>query len=437
MDIENGIAQLGDLQEQLRQANLKIANLSGLVEISKIINSTLDLDVLLTVIMEIIKQVLNAESSSLMLIDEENHELVFHVALGKKGKHLKEKFRLKMGQGIAGWVAKHGKPLLVPDVRKDKRFFSKPDEVLRHRTRSVLCVPLQALGRTIGVLEAINSRSAGGFSEDDMDLFLAFSSQAAVALESARMHKRLIERQRVKQELTIAHQIQRDFLPESFPDVNSVKFYAHTLPAWETGGDFYDFVDMGDGHIGAVIGDVSGKGVPAALYMVRILSEFRFHAANTLQTDKVLGALNESLLQHSTSSMFVTLLYVIVDTVGHTLSYSSAGHLPILWKKAKSTRIDMLHDAKGVPLGIAQGVPYQMKTVKLQRRDLIFLFTDGLIEARDVKKHHMGISRLKQLLLKEGSGAKATVKRAMRWIERFSRGVPQHDDITAMAIHIR
>ncbi len=434
MTIKSKIANFSKIQEQLRLANRKLANLSGLVEISKFINSTLDLDSLLMIIMEIIKHVLNAESGSLMLIDEENQEMVFRVAIGKKGKQLKEKFRLKMGQGIAGWVAKHGKPVIVDDVRKDRRFYSKPDKTLRHRTRSILCVPLQAQGEILGVLEAINSKSPGGFSKDDMELFTAFSSQAAVAIERARMHTRLLEQQRVEQELNIAHQIQQDFLPKTFPAVDNAKFYAQTLPAWETGGDFFDFVDIGDGNIGAVIGDVSGKGVPAALYMVRTLSEFRFHSSTAPDTEKVVGAINKSLLEHSTSGMFVTLLYVIVNTIERTLSYSSAGHLPIILKENKNNRVKLLQSAKGLPLGITPDAHYSMKTLKLGKGDLIFLFTDGVIEARNTKKRGLGLSWLKLFLEREGTGAATTVRRLMRRIEEFSRGTPQHDDITAMAI---
>ncbi|MEJ2744112.1 MAG: GAF domain-containing protein [bacterium] len=215
--IKQKIADLGALQEQLRAANHKIANLSALVEISKIINSTLDLDTLLTMIMEIIKQVLNTESGSLLLIDESGSELLFRIALGPKEKELKEKIRLKLGQGIAGWVAAHGKPLRIADVSRDKRFDPSTDETLGHKTSSILCVPLQVQGKTVGVLEAINSKNPGGFSDDDMELFTAFSSQAAVAIESARMHTRLLEQQRVERELQIAHQIQQNFLPSSFP----------------------------------------------------------------------------------------------------------------------------------------------------------------------------------------------------------------------------
>ena len=435
--IKEKITELGALQDQLRAANHKITSLSALVEISKIINSTLDLDTLLTMIMEIIKQVLNAESGSLLLIDERGDELLYRVALGAKGKELKDKFGLKMGQGIAGWVAMHAEPLLVPDVSQDKRFDPTTDETLGHKTRSILCVPLQVQGKTLGVLEAINSKSPGGFSHDEMELFLAFSSQAAVALESARMHARLLEKQHFEHELQIAHQIQQNFLPSSFPKIPGAKLYARTVPAWETGGDFFDVVEMGGGRIGAVVGDVSGKGVPAALYMVKALSEFRFRSPGTLGIDRMLEALNESLFEHSTSGMFVTLLYAVVDSAARTLSYGSAGHLPMIRKIGGAGAIEFLDQATGIPLGITRGARYTVHTSALEKGDLLFLYTDGIIEARDRKGHEFGLARLKRLLSSErAAGPEEIVKRVLRGVERFAKGMPQHDDLTAMAIKI-
>jgi len=434
--IKDKIAELGALQEQLHLATHKIANLSALVEISKIINSTLDLDTLLNMIMEIIKQVLNAESGSLMLIDERGDELLYRVALGEKGKHPTEKFRQKMGKGIAGWVATHGEPLLVPDVSHDKRFDPTIDEMLKHTTRSILCVPLQSQGKMIGVLEAINSKSPAGFSQDDLALFTAFASQAAVALESARMHARLLEKQRVEQELEIAHRIQQNFLPSSFPKVPGVKLYASTLPAWETGGDFFDVVELGQGRVGAVIGDVSGKGVPAALYMVKALSEFRFHAPSAPGADKLLDALNEGLFKHGTSGMFVTVLYLIVDVGAGVISYASAGHPPIIAKRAGAAGIELLGQATGIPLGIARETRYTMHSEPAGKGDMYFLYTDGVVEARNRKGEEFGIARLKRALSRKISGPEAAVKGLMRRISDFSKEVPRHDDLTAMAIRI-
>jgi len=168
----------------------KSEKLKFLLEANKALTSTLDLDRLLKVIMGQAKRVVNAEASSLMLLDEAKKELFFDVTLGGKGEKLRQ-MRLKLGQGIAGWVAKEGKPLMVRDARKDPRFFAKADEVTKFITKSILCVPLRIKERIIGIMEAINEVSRGYFVDEDREMFEAFASQAAIAIENARLFQNL------------------------------------------------------------------------------------------------------------------------------------------------------------------------------------------------------------------------------------------------------
>jgi putative nucleotidyltransferase with HDIG domain len=162
------------------------------MEVSKAVNSTLELSDLLNIIMELSKEVMQAEASSLMLIDEERGDLVFEVALGEKGEEVK-KIRLPIGKGIAGWVAREGKPLLVPDVQKDPRFFKEADEKTRFKSRSILCVPLKVKEKIIGALEVINPIARESFDEGEIGLFEAIAREAAVAIENARLFKGLQE----------------------------------------------------------------------------------------------------------------------------------------------------------------------------------------------------------------------------------------------------
>ncbi len=164
--------------------------LALLLEANKVLTSTLDLDRLLKVIMGQAKRVVNAEASSLMLLDEAKKELFFDVTVGGKGEKLRQ-IRLKLGQGIGGWVAKEGKPLMVADARRDSRFFFKADEVTKFKTKSILCVPLKIKERIIGVMEAINEVGRGYFVEEDREIFEAFASQAAIAIENARLFQNL------------------------------------------------------------------------------------------------------------------------------------------------------------------------------------------------------------------------------------------------------
>ncbi len=170
----------------------KIDDLARLIEVSQVISSTLDLDNLLNTIMEISKDVMHAEASSLMLLDEKTNELVFKIALGEKGSEVKDKFRLKPGEGIAGWVLQHNEPAIVENVEKDPRHFRQVDAETGFKTRSLICVPLTAKEKTVGVIEAMNPVNKPSFDKSDLEIFAAFASQAAVAIENARLHKSLL-----------------------------------------------------------------------------------------------------------------------------------------------------------------------------------------------------------------------------------------------------
>jgi sigma-B regulation protein RsbU (phosphoserine phosphatase) len=175
---------------------LKISRLSTLIEVNGIISSSLNLDQILENVMTISKQVMNADASSLMLIEEKTGELVYQVALGEVGEKLKQEFRLKMGQGIAGAVAEDGKALLIEDVSAHPKFFRGHDEATGYRTKSMIAVPLKVGERITGVAQVINRLDGNPFDRDDLELFTALCSMAAIAIENAKMHRSLMEKQR-------------------------------------------------------------------------------------------------------------------------------------------------------------------------------------------------------------------------------------------------
>ena len=291
-------------------------DLPCLVRIASMLNSTLDLPELLQNIMAMSEEVMNAQASSLMLIDEKSGDLTFEISRGEKGEQIKELFRLEPGKGIAGWVAKHGEGALVPDAAKDPRFFSGPDRAVGFVTRSVVCVPLQVKGKTIGVLQVLNPREKPRFDETDLELLHALSDSAAVAIENARMVRILMEKQRVEQELQIARQIQDQLLIRNFPETPGLRLFATSLAALEVGGDFYDAVELERGAVALFIGDVSGKSIPAAMYMVKILTDFRSLVQGEGDPAAVMQQLNERLCQSSTRGMFARLFSACVTVPG-------------------------------------------------------------------------------------------------------------------------
>lgn len=434
-EIEALEREITEHQMFLRSSREKISELSSLVEISSIINSTLDIPELLNLIMDIAKKVMKAEASTLMLIDEDTGELVWETVLGEKGSQIKEQARLKLGEGIAGWVAEQGEPLLVPDVQKDPRFYGAVDEATGFKTSSILCVPLKAKGEVIGIVEAINKLGQPSFPPEDIELFSAYASQAAVAIANARMHERLLAEQRIEQELQIAHNIQQSFLPQDYPKVSKFKFGAKNLPARTVGGDLYDFIDLGGGRIGLVIADVSGKGIPAALYLAKVMSDFRFQALRTKRVKDTLAKVNDRLAE-AESKMFVTLFYASLDPVAMRLTYASAGHNPPILFHGSKDKHELL-EAEGMALGVMPGIDYEEREVKLQSGDVALLYTDGVPEAIDELGQEFGEERLLQVIMEKGFlSAPELIKQICREVTDFCGKEPQFDDLTMLAVEV-
>lgn len=412
-----------------------IQNLRKVLALNAQINSTLNLDDLLGILMNTAAEVMNTHAASLMLIDETGQKLLFKVALGCKANTLKESFTVNMGEGIAGTVAKSGEPLMVNDTSKDRRFAKRFDKSTGFETRSILCVPMRAKDKIIGVLEAINPIHKSGFNENDLSLFQTFADQAAIAVENARLHGELVNQEKTKQELRIAHEIQQNFLPDLSTQSWSVKISARNVPAREVGGDFYDVVPLSETKTGVIIGDVSGKGVPAALYMVRAISEYRFLAQKASCPKELVSRLNQILSRNSQFGMFVTLLYMVVDSKARTVSLVSAGHHPVL-KRAKNGRIESMDNTGGAPVGMDESGEYQEITLPLAPGDILFAYTDGLLEGRDTKGAEYGLERIKKTLSGSCSSCTGASEMVLEDFKKYSAGAPVHDDTTVLAVEI-
>ena len=198
-----------------------------------------------------------------------------------------------MGRGIAGYVARHLQPLVIPDARSDKRFLGEADKQTGFTTKSLIAVPLVGRGGLIGVAEIINPRHKVSFSDYDLEIFQTLCGQVAIAIENSIFHKESLEHERHMHELDLASTIQRSFLPES-PVFHQGRMVvsAVNIPAKRVGGNLYDFVALGEGLAGVFIGDISGKGISAALYMAKIVSDFRYLAHRGNSPELVLDHLN-------------------------------------------------------------------------------------------------------------------------------------------------
>jgi sigma-B regulation protein RsbU (phosphoserine phosphatase) len=420
-------------QSEIARLSQKVARLRALIEVNALISSSLDLDRILENMMTISKQVMNADASSLMLVDERTGELVYQVALGTVGEKLKKEFRLKMGQGIAGTVAEEGTPLLLEDAYTHPKFHRAHDDATGYRTKSMITVPLKVGDRITGVAQVINRLDGNPFDHDDLELFLALSGLAAIAIENAKMHQSLMEKQRLVKDMEFARTVQESFLPQSAPDVPSYRFSAHYTPALEVGGDFYDFIRLDRDRTGIVIGDVSGKGVPAALFMAKLGSDMRTLAFTEAEPAAALAKLNDLLAGRSRRGMFATLLYLVLDARTGVITVCNAGHLPPVVRKADGAVVK-LAAAGGAPLGIVPGLQFSTETAVMGRGDTAVLYTDGIIEAMNAREELYGTGRF-EALVRSGPRDPEQLKGAIvADVNRFTGLSPQHDDMTLVCL---
>ena len=276
--------------------------------------------------MEKAAEVMDADRATLFLYDESRNEL-----WSKTTQRLEIKeIRLPLGVGIAGNVAKTRTPINIPDTYADARFDPDFDKETGYRTRSILCLPLIGNGdRLIGVIQVLNKKDQEVFNEADESLLGGLSAHITVALERARLIEAYVEKQRMEEALKLAHDIQMSMVPKifpPFPDRSEFDIFATLAPAKEVGGDFYDFFFIDDDHLCFAVGDVSGKGVPASLFMAVTKTLFRATASNGGTPGEILARLNAEICRDNESCMFVTLFCAILNIRTGQVDYSNGGH---------------------------------------------------------------------------------------------------------------
>ncbi len=408
----------------------------GLVEVSALINGITDSQELLPAILEVAQRVMEVEAASLFLTDARG-DLELATASGGSGRPVgAAKITVPRGRGIAGWVLENSEALLVPDAYADPRFFPDVDRRTGFRTRSILCVPLARKESVIGVLQVLNPMGRQAFDEGDLEAFKAYANLAATAIDKLRTIERQREQQRAAQEFAFAREIQASFLPQFLPQLAHVHFAATYRPALNVGGDFYDVLELGPDEIYFVVGDVSGKGMPAALLMAQALSILRLILKPGISPVTAMARWNSMLSGHTIRGMFITaLLGRLTVSTGHT-ELCSAGHCHPFLARADGTSTEV-KIVGSPPLGLLPELPARAHTLTLAPQEWLILYTDGLIEsfnASDEPLDSAGVS----LLLNRRFGSAADV------IDTLNRGeldhrqqVEPHDDLTILVLGFR
>jgi len=335
--------------------------------------------------------------------------------------------KLELSETILQYVLEKKQAVWSRDALSDSRFEGS-ESILDFQMRSVMCAPLMYEGEVLGFISLDTNRIAPSYDEDGLALLAGIANQASLAIASARMHGQLMRQERLEQDMRNASRIQHSFLPQAPPQVEGYEFVDWYDTAQEVGGDFYDFIPLPDDKMVIIIGDVSGKGIPAALMMAKMTGHARFYAAHGYSPSKIAEELNKTLAAGNTE-IFVTALVLHLDCRRNEMQMVNAGHPPPLLKKADGS-VEQVKGETGFPFGVIDDVEFPEATYVLQPNERLCLFTDGISEAMNENKEPFGNERLEKVLRESPNSASEIVSNIQKAIERHTGSAIQSDDLT-------
>ena len=403
--------------------------LGTLYEIGKETASILDLDALLHRVAESVKRVIDYEIFGILLLEPGSDELVLRksVRYGTYGA----KTRIALGQGLCGTAALLKQPILVGNVLEDPRYLPLIPE-----TRSELVVPLVHKDRLVGVFD-LESSVLNRFTEEHVKMLTLLASQVAVAIENARLVEELKRKDaRLAKELAIAGQVQHGLFPEECPAGERWEAAARFVPARELGGDLYDFYELGEGQLGLAVGDVAGKGVPAALYAAFVSGMVRARAFERRDPSDLMARANRTLNRRGVEGLFCTLAYARFDFAKGELRLSNSGLPYPLHYRAADGRCAPVELA-GLPLGAFETASYDELALAVAPGDVLLFHSDGLSEAYDGREGY-GVPRMLECLRQAaGQPAEEIAARLLADLDAFLGGADPGDDVTLVVVKVR
>lgn len=418
-----------ELEQTTKHLVTDVRRLERIIDASKLINSTLDLGELLKVILDIAVKIVDADSGTVYLVDEKKGELWSKVLEASEPITI----RLPLGKGIAGYVAVTGDTLNIPDAYLDARFNPEVDKRTGYHTRTILCMPMRNKdGAIVGVFQLLNKRS-GGFNREDENAITALSVHAALAIEKARLYEEERNKIALEKDLSAAHTVQVGLLPKDFPSIEGYDFAARSIPAKSVAGDLFDFLSVGDGDIAISLGDVSGKGMPAALLMANVQATIRAYSKLNPSAKDCVPRANDLLFASTAPEKFVTLFYGVLDNSKDEFRYVNAGHEPpFFFRKGKETAT---LKAGGIPLAVAEHFPYEEGKVEFKKGDVLVVFSDGIQDASDSEGNRFGAERIEECIRgRIDLSAREILSGVFDEVTKFVSDTPQFDDMTLLVM---
>ena len=408
-----------------RQAEI----LTVLNEISRELTAILDLDRLFQRIGELLHRLIDYQMFSILLLDATGTRLQHRFAL-RFNEKVQIKREIELGKGLVGYAAQHRQPVLAADVSKDPRYIE-----LNPETRSELVVPLIYKESVIGVLDLEHTRR-GYFREAHVRTLTTLAAQIAIAIENARLYERIARQERrLERELAMARQVQYSLLPQTLPQLQHAEIAARFVPANTIGGDLYDFLEYSLGRQGIALGDVSGKGAPAALYAALASGIMRSTSGAEPSPADMLAAINASLNERRLEANFLTLLYAVWDDERLVMQIANSGlPTPIRCRDGKTRRLD----ATGLPLGLFEDAEYEELTIQAAPGDVFVFYSDGISDAANRAGQPFSDEQVDRVVASHcRSSAEQIVKAIFDAVIRHAEGVAHFDDETVVVLKVR
>lgn len=420
---------MNDITE-IQKLKLAVKELSVLNDISTAVSTTHDLDQVIELIVHECVNHLNVEQGAIMLLVQNETDDKFHTII-REVETDTDIIPYHFGVQLSGWMVKNQKSLLINDVPSDDRFTNLSDD--EFPIKSILSAPLKTKGRLIGVLNVFNKISEDGFTLDDQRILSIIATQSAQVVENARLYDEEQSLKKIEEELKIANDIQTRLLPKTNPQINGFDIAGKSVPAKEVGGDYYDFISVDENNIVICLGDISGKGMPAALLMANLQATLRGQALFTSSAGECLTRANKLLYRSTDRQNYATLFYGILDSSNDTFRFSNAGHNPPILMNLDKKVIRLTKG--GTVLGFMEDFQFEEDSVNLKKGDTIIIYSDGIDEAFNIDDEEYGEENLLSIIKDSLSlDAEKIIENVFESVRFHVQDAPQSDDITIVVI---
>ncbi|UCF63840.1 MAG: SpoIIE family protein phosphatase [bacterium] len=430
MASEESNKQIERITEENKRLRLAVEELSILNDIATAITSTQSLEQIVELIVQKCVKHLKVEQGAVMILDEKDRDNPFHTMVRKQDT-VADILPYRLDTQLTGWMIKNKAPLLVNDFKNDGRFSWFSDKEIP--IHSLLSVPMLLKGRMVGLIAVFNKRMETGFTSDDQRLLAIIAAQSAHVIENARLYLEEQSLIKLQEEMRLATDIQVNLLPNYMPQIPGYDISGKSIPAKEVGGDYFDFIHLASNTIAFCLGDVSGKGMPAALLMANLQATLRGQSGIDVSCKQCVERSNNLIFQSTDSKKFATLFYGVLDSQLHQITYCNAGHDNpyIILRDKQFIRLN----TGGVVLGFVPEFAFEEDKITLEPGSIMAIYSDGITEAMNTREVEFGEERLAEVITKYmHESSEMIIQRILEAVHEHIADMPQMDDMTLLII---